>query len=104
MLVSKKFKWTDENGKAFNVSFGVDAENVTVNGEKLTKVIDDINVSITKQTKFSTIPQKIGEWIDGTPVWKVAFQKEFDEIDREDKSSSVPLPIINPTEVFVVNT
>ncbi|MDO5399296.1 MAG: hypothetical protein Q4G33_15385 [bacterium] len=45
MLVSKNFKQVDRNGKTFEIHFGADAKNVTVNGEKLTNVIDDIKVS-----------------------------------------------------------
>lgn len=34
--------------------------------------------------RYSTKPQKIGTWIDGTPVWRQAFEHTFTELDVED--------------------
>lgn len=41
------------------------------------------------QAKYSTTPIKIGEWIDGTPIWRIAFEKNFTEENLNAKSVGV---------------
>ena len=33
---------------------------------------------------YSTTPQRIGTWIDGTPVWRFAFDRDLEEIEKTD--------------------
>lgn len=44
---------------------------------------------------YSETPRKIGTWIDGTPVWRMAFKYKFDEIDIKD--------IENDNQFYIVN-
>ena len=36
--------------------------------------------------QYSTTPEKIGAWIDGTPVWRLAFKATLNETNKEDKA------------------
>ena len=54
---------------------------------------------------YSNNPQKIGTWIDGTPVWRVAFEGHPSSLDYSDKSYSVKdfLSLKNQDNAFVIN-
>ena len=54
---------------------------------------------------YSNNPQKIGTWIDGTPVWRVEFEGHPSSLDYSDKSYSVKdlLSLKNQDNAFVIN-
>lgn len=49
---------------------------------------DKIDVT-SNAMNYSANPVKIGTWIDGTPVWRVAFETTFSEVDVEDITGGV---------------
>lgn len=40
--------------------------------------------AIESSKKYSSTPQEIGTWIDETPVWRFAFDRELEEIEKTD--------------------
>ena len=64
---------------------------------------DKINELSKSVSSYSTTPQRIGTWIDGTPIWRMAFQQEFTEQDRIDNSVSIDVPVNDCEAVFVIN-
>lgn len=46
-------------------------------------------------TRYDETPQEIGTWINGTPIWRMAFKYKFDEIDIKD--------IENDNQFYIVN-
>ena len=46
-------------------------------------------------TVYNETPQRIGTWINGTPIWRMAFKYKFDEIDIKD--------IENDNQFYIVN-
>ena len=52
MAVSKKFRWTDENGETLEVEFGADGENVDVNGKALPGIISKLQTTTDKSLKY----------------------------------------------------
>lgn len=53
--------------------------------------------------KYDTVPQKIGTWIDGTPVWRAVFTESFENFVSSDVYLTVFPPVTNPNYGFVVN-
>lgn len=78
-------------------------ENFLSNGfvgmGEVTSTID----ALEKQTIYSTAPKRVGTWVDGTPVWRFAFQQEFTDYNRADKDVYVNMPISDITTAFVIN-
>lgn len=64
--VNDKTLYLVENNKSYNMYLYKNNEPQLV-----------ANSSVAKN--YSETPQRIGTWIDGTPVWKVAFKKNFTE-------------------------
>ena len=50
MPSTKKFRFTDKNGNTIEVDIGAEGENVTIDGQKLT---DLLNEMVEKQTTFT---------------------------------------------------
>ena len=50
MPSTKKFRFTDKNGNTIEVDIGAEGENVTIDGQKLTDLLDEM---IEKQTTFT---------------------------------------------------
>lgn len=67
--------------------------------EELRKVSDCVDII----TKYSRIPQIVGTWLDGTPVWRLAFIKQFTEIDIAEKAFSISLPVNDVNNVFITH-
>ena len=63
---------------------------------------DKIN-KIVAASKYSTTPQRIDTWIDGTPIWRIAFQREITEEERTNKTVYIDLPIYDKNYVNVLN-
>lgn len=53
--------------------------------------------------KYSTTPQRVGTWIDGTPIWRVAIQQTVSDEGRKDGAVFPILPVQNPMAPFIVN-
>lgn len=57
--------------------------------------------------KYSKTPQQIGTWIDGTPVWRVAFDRDLEEVEKSDKyvgfQSIVGDVVNNINKAFVIH-
>lgn len=45
--------------------------------------------SADSSMNYSTEPQQIGTWIDGSPVYRVAFEHTLEEISKQDKAVPV---------------
>ena len=59
---------------------------------------------------YSTTPVRIGTWIDGTPIWRMAFYEDFREYSESeldvlwsDMSYSVNINQIDNNQTFVLN-
>lgn len=53
---------------------------------------------------YDTYPRQIGEWIDGTPVWRYGFNKNLsaDDITWSDKAYAAFAPLVlSPTVTYV---
>jgi hypothetical protein len=55
---------------------------------------------------YSATPQKIGTWLDGTPIWRMAFNKDLTDSDKSDGTFILDLSTIVKIsdEVFVVDS
>lgn len=51
----------------------------------------------------SNTPVQIGTWIDGTPIWRYAFDNDFDELELEERYVSKPMPVKDVNKVFIIN-
>ncbi|MGN0183356.1 MAG: hypothetical protein ACI4DP_13255 [Candidatus Ornithomonoglobus sp.] len=59
-----------------------------------------INISepisvVAQLQQYSTTPQRVGTWIDGTPVWRMAFQRKLTDDEISDMVATVSLPVSN---------
>lgn len=56
---------------------------------------------------YSTTPQRVGTWVDGTPIWRFAFDITFtsDEEDmfREERAFYPSYPVKDANDIWVVN-
>lgn len=68
-------------------------------------------IAQTENKSYSSVPERIGAWIDGTPVWRYAFDISIDEISGflpEDKAvNMIDLKIdeaVNDySDIFIIN-
>lgn len=68
-----------------------------------TDPIGGVTGELRNMQQYSTSPQRIGTWVDGTPIWRVVIQQSISEQDREDKAIHISLPVKDWTVPFVVN-
>lgn len=61
------------------------------------------NSSNNEIVKYDTTPQQIGTWIDGTPVWRLAFNELFDGMVATDLSCSVDIPFTHYDNCFIIS-
>lgn len=81
-------------------------DNKKVNQDEYETALNALNEKINKIETldiYSTTPRRIGTWIDGTPIWRVAFQQAFTEADIENMSFTIPVPVKNKDHVFVTD-
>ncbi|MDD6564264.1 MAG: hypothetical protein PUF08_04195 [Clostridiales bacterium] len=64
-------------------------DNVTVNAENARLAIGG--------TVYSTMPQRIGVWTDGTPIWRVAFEKTIPTGTSDNKSDVIVSILLSST-------
>ena len=80
--------------------------HTTVTGH--TAAINEVN----EKYDYSTAPKRIGTWIDGTPVWRMALKHEFSSTEiisiKSDKDFSIAdsfySMVINANNAFILNT
>lgn len=60
---------------------------------------------LKNKIRYSATPRKVGEWIDGTPIWRIAFKKNFTADELIDKSVLIIdlFSVNDPNVAFVVN-
>ncbi|MDO5398213.1 MAG: hypothetical protein Q4G33_09810 [bacterium] len=70
----------------------------------LTEVTADLKELMNKN-RYSKTPVKIGDWIDGTPIWRVAFKRNFTEEEANENNVSLwdIIPAKDKNTPFVVN-
>ena len=105
MAVSKKFRWTDANGETIEVDFGADGGNVTINEKPLTDVLEEMGDAIESIRNYSTTPQRIGTWINGTPVWMVGFSGAPTALDLLDQiyNAGVNMKVTDSGQVLILD-
>ena len=55
------------------------------------------------QLTYSTTPQRIGTWTDGTPIWRWAFQVSITAEDKSEGAVYIPIPVTSTSDAFVIN-
>ena len=81
-------------------------DNKKVNKDEYETALNALNEKINKIETldiYSTTPRRIGTWIDGTPIWRVAFQQAFTEADIENMSFTIPVPVKIKEHAFVTD-
>ena len=83
-----------------------------INLELLSRFKDKVSELLSSETAalkskidavntYSETPRKIGTWIDGKDVYRIAFQQEISGIDRGEKSVSLG-DLIRTSDCFVI--
>lgn len=57
----------------------------------------------TNSQAYSTIPQKIGKWVDGTPIWRIAVKQLLTSDDRKNQSTNITFPVKDTQSIFIVD-
>ncbi len=74
-------------------------------------VIADVTVEkgvANSDINYSTTPQRVGTWIDGTPIWRAAINYELSDVDLENIQESngehlLRLPVNDNNQVALIN-
>ncbi|MDO5398954.1 MAG: hypothetical protein Q4G33_13600, partial [bacterium] len=84
------------------------AELTTDNKTSLTAAVNELKKEIDTKAAmdtYSTEPKRTGTWIDGTPIWRVAFERNFTEEEANENNVSLwnIIPAKDKNTPFVVN-
>ena len=52
--------------------------------EYLTGLSEDLNTAFAEVPQMSETPQRIGTWIDGTPIWRKAFRIKLADLSQSE--------------------
>lgn len=103
----------DDSGNAINaIQLGTGTNSKTGTMKVYDYEVLDANGHIPPErfNNYSTTPQKVGTWIDGTPIWRVAIRYILDNEEREDLKRgeyiTLPIPVndITVSDGFVLNS
>lgn len=103
LITAQNAQWL--NGEAYVRCFE-DRMYMTYNIAGVQELIDWIDENVLQLNNLKTYsnnPQRIGTWVDGTPIWRIAVQQDISDLNREDKSISVSFPVQDQTNLFIIN-
>lgn len=101
-------KYTGGNGSgSFELVARFPGPEQTEQWDTAVKKLSALEEAIDLSKKYSSTPQEIGTWIDETPVWRFAFDRDLEEIEKEDGyvsfQSLVTKVVKNMNYAFVIH-
>lgn len=69
----------------------------------LPKLSDDVIIAASGGVIYTETPRKVGEWTDGTPVWRCTFEVPITDEDKENGSMYIDVPVSSLSDAFVTN-
>lgn len=65
--------------------------------------LKEIEEAIESSRNYSSTPQEIGEWTDGTPIWRYSFNKTLSASEKNTGECFISLPVADENKAFVIN-
>ena len=65
--------------------------------------LKEIEEVIESSRNYSSTPQEIGEWTDGTPIWRYSFNKTLSASEKNTGECFISLPVADENKAFVIN-
>lgn len=63
----------------------------------------ELNTSVESLRTYSTTPQRIGTWVDGTPVWRVAIRRKLTESELSNSYVSLMEADLGINDIYISN-